>query len=141
MLRCKVGSFAVSTGGAGTTQAITGVGFQPKAIIFFWCGRVTNNSEAANDHQRGFGVAVSPTSRHAVTTVSQNAVADAQSQTDDSDAACIRFLNASGTLDGYLDHQSMDTDGFTLIVDDQISSAHRVGYMALGGDEKSGHPL
>jgi hypothetical protein len=47
--------------------------------------------------------------------------------------ACIALLDTAGAVDGLIDLQSFNADGFTLVVDDQVAANYRVMYLALGG--------
>lgn len=134
-LSAKVGTFATGTGAAGTTVAVTGVGFQPAALIFWWSGRTeATNTTAGGSYSRGIGFAVSATQRGAVYSASTDALAAAECDKGHNDAACVGTLTTAGVVDGLLDLQSMDSDGFTLAVDDQFATSIRVSYLALGGD-------
>lgn len=130
-----VGSFNAGVGAAASTVAVTGVGFTPEVIIFWWSGR----SEAVDtigraSHYRGFGVAVSPTDRRAIASSSIDALTSSDSQTGHDEAACILSVDATPANDGAIDLQSFDADGFTLVVDDQMPRDLRVHFMALAGD-------
>lgn len=135
-LSSKVGSFNTGVGAAASTVVVTGLGFTPKCILFWWSGR----SEAVDtigraSHYRGFGVAVSATDRRAICSRSADASASSSSQSAHEAAACILSVTSTGpAIDGQIDLQSMDADGFTLVVDDQMPRDLRVHYLALGGD-------
>lgn len=131
----KVGSFNTGTGAVSSTIAVTGVGFQPKVVFLWFTGR-SDSSDAIGraDILRGFGVAISTTDRRAIASFSDDAAADSATGRTASTVACLVTVNAADTQDGALDHQSMDSDGFTLVVDDQLPADLRVSYLALGGD-------
>jgi hypothetical protein len=128
------GVFSTGTGALGTTIPITGLGFQPK-IVFFWWDRRTETSDALSDLtcMRGFGAAVSSTSRWAVVTRSGTGQANAVTDCMHTTVACL--LSIAPSVDGALDFQSMDADGFTLVVDDVMPRDDRVIYLAIGGNE------
>ena len=130
----KVGAFNIGTGAVSTTVPVTGVGFQPKAIIFWWSGRTesTDTTGGAN-HARGFGVAVSSTSRRAIYSQSQDGVSTSSANTGHHNANVVGALTTTGTIDGLADLQSMDSGGFTLVITDQFTINLRVHYLALGG--------
>jgi len=130
----KAGAFNIGTGGAGTTVPVTGVGFQPKVVLYWWSGRTANTDSAGTaNHQRGFGVGVSTTDRRAVCSQSRdnaaNAVSDAAHRAD----AAICSLTTTGAIDGLADHSSMDANGFTLVIDANFATDLRIHYVALGG--------
>jgi len=130
----KVGAFNLGTGAFPTTVPVTGVGFQPKAVLFWLSGRTTSTDSASTaNHQRGFGAAVSATDRHAVCSQSADNVADASADARQATEEAICALTTTGTLDGLADFSSMDTDGFTLIIDNGFAADLRIHYLALGG--------
>lgn len=131
----KVGSFNTGTAAAGNTVVISDVGFEPKVLLFWWSGRTESiDTIGRATHLRGFGVAVSATGRWAVTNNSVDAVSDGDTQRYAHDAACIILVSATPALNGALDLQSLDSGGYTLVVDTQMGVNIRVHYLALGGD-------
>ena len=62
MTTVKVGTFAKSTGGAPASQAITGAGFTPKALILWTGGGVTAGT-ARDDFRHAIGFSDGTTSR------------------------------------------------------------------------------
>jgi hypothetical protein len=134
-VQSKVGTFSTGTGIAGTTVVVTGLGFAPKAVIFWHSGRTEAvTTLSSQTHRRGIGFATGATSRHCVTSFSAHLSASADAQTSHRDDACVARIDGSGTDEGRLDLQSLDADGFTLVVDTQFVGAFRVSYLALGGD-------
>lgn len=132
----KVGSFSTGTGAIATTVVVTGVGFLPKAIIFWWSGTTSSvNAVTEQDHFRGIGYAVSPTDRRCVGCSSDHAVAGAGTDHGHRADACIVGIGVGGGFNAMLDLQSMDTDGFTLVVDDAFPTSRRISYLALGGSD------
>lgn len=133
----KVGSFNIdTTKTVGQTQAITGVGFEPKVVLFWWSGSTgTSDTVAGGNINIGFGAAISSTSRFAVNGISGDALADSNTLNSAYNTECIRCYADADTLDGIMDFSSMDAGGFTLIVDDQFSNAYRISYLALGGTD------
>lgn len=134
-MNAKAGSFNITTGAATSTVQVTGVGFQPKAIIFFWSGR-TESTDASGRATtfRGVGAAASTSARIAATNQSQDAQAAAVCDQAYHNGACIELLTTAGGIDGLGDLSSFDSDGFTIVIDDAFSSDIRVSYLALGGD-------
>lgn len=126
-IRAFLDSFAVSTSTAGTTQARSGYGFTPKAIIVWGFGRTDSTSATGSTDMNGsIGFAVSSSSRACQTMFDPNA--DTTPSPSGSGIA-DRIFDATGVLDV----QSFDSDGITFIVDTQFSSAHRIFVLALGG--------
>lgn len=128
-MQSKAGSFSLNT--STGNQAITGVGFTPKAVIFSWTALTAAGSAA--DAGMGRGVATSSTSRfaHWVQTLDANGSSDSDRRHTAS--ACITRTNSSNTLVEEADFVSMDADGFTINVG-TASTALLVRYIALGGD-------
>jgi hypothetical protein len=122
------------------TKVITGLGFTPKAIRFYWVGlqsnSPTNGVSGAVNERRGVGFAVSAASRRCVGTFAEdnnNAASNDGSVAADN-SVCIT-VDGAGTVDGRLDINSFDTDGFTLIVDDVTPANITVFYEAWGGTD------
>jgi hypothetical protein len=128
-LSAKAGSFALRT--STGSQAVTGVGFQPKAIVFFM-NQLTADGSAVNAY-RSIGFAVSSTQRGTVCLVSLDAQATSDSYKGSSTTRCIRLLDTAGTVVLSVDFVSMDADGFTISVATSDATAYIVNYLALGG--------
>ena len=122
-----------------TTIPVTGLGFTPKALRFYWVGLQSNSPTNANsqtvNQRRGVGFASSTTSRASVGTTSLNASGNADCGSIFTTTACVVTVSAAGVLDGLLDINSIDADGFTLIVDDVTPQNITVFWEAWGGDE------
>lgn len=130
------GSFLTGTGAVASTISVTGVGFVPKALVLWWNGRTEAiDTVGSATHKRGIGFAVSPTDRRAGTNISIDAVNPTDTAARHTDVACVSVLLNSSTVDGELDLQSMDADGFTLVVDNQFATSYRIFYMAIGGED------
>lgn len=130
-MACNVGSFSTGTGAVSSTVAVTGVGFQPVFVLFWWSGR-TDATDAAGggNHRHGFG-AMSATERMCVLSHSTDAGTSAESDAGQRFDACVASMSTAGAADGLLDFSSFDSDGFTLIVDDQMPDSMRIHYMAF----------
>jgi len=135
-LSAKVGTVAITTGVAGSPIAVTDVGFQPKALLFWWNGR-DDAADAAGtaNHRRGIGWAISTTGRRVCFTQSQDAQLSSVADRAYREDACIGTLTTGGAVEGLADLQSLDAGGFTLVIDDAFATAFRVHYLALGGDD------
>lgn len=133
---CKVGAFSSGTGAASTTVQVSGVGFMPKLVLFWWSGQTSATDAVGSNHtRRGFGFAHSPSARGVITTQSEDASGSADCDSGHRTDACVATLSIAGAIDGLLDLQSMDADGFTLVVDDAMPNSVRIGYMAIGGHQ------
>lgn len=129
------GAFNITTAAAGNTVAVTGVGFTPKAIIFWWSGRTESaNAGGSATSLRGMGFAVSSASFCARASRDQDAVGTSVTNNGGRDDACILEL-AADAFAGWADLQSMDADGFTIEILDQFVTDLRVHYIAYGGSD------
>jgi len=133
----KVGSFNLdTTRTVGQTQSVTGVGFQPKIVLFWWSGSTaTGDNVGGGTYNIGFGAAISSSSRLNVVGFSVDDAATSNTGVSQYKTDCIRCNTAPAVVDGIADFYSMDADGFTLVMDDQFSNAYRISYLALGGDD------
>jgi hypothetical protein len=122
-----------------TTIPVTGLGFRPKALRFYWVGlrsdSPTNADSQAVAERRGVGFASSTTSRATVGTTSLDNSGNADCGSIWSNTACVITVSAAGAVDGLLDISSFDADGFTLIVDDVTPANITVFWEAWGGSE------
>lgn len=129
-MKAYVGSFAqpTSTG----SQAITGLGFQPKLIIFFPSGLTADGSGsglllgwgAANGSQN---IAVSYISRHGISPTSVRQVG--------SSTRCIIIADPAGGTSAVAiaNFTSLDADGFTINWATVDATARIINFIALGG--------
>lgn len=120
-----------------TTYPVTGLGFRPKAIRFFHVG-IQSSTDAANqtNHWRAaVGFALSATNRRCMGSQSQDAAGTSVCTTGYRTDCVAMTLTSTPALDGALDLQSIDSDGFTLVVDDQAPVGITVFWEAWGGDD------
>lgn len=131
-LQTRVDSFTVpaSTG----NKAVTGVGFQPKAVIF-WGNRRSadggSGSASSNDDMPPWwGMAVSSSGR--VT------IGDDENLTSGAvftDATKCLTSKSAGTVNFAADFVTMDSDGFTVNFSTANATAYIINFMALGGSD------
>jgi hypothetical protein len=123
----KAGQFTLNTGTGN--QAITGLGFTPKAVIF-WTNAIVPVS-SVNEVRYCFGVATSSTQRwcmHSSYNGGTNGFADHQFMS----TRCLNNRDATtDTVQYQADFVSMDSDGFTINV--TTGQAVVVNYLAIGG--------
>jgi hypothetical protein len=122
------------------TKVVTGLGFTPKALRFYWVGlqsnSPTNAVSGAVNERRGVGFAVSAASRRCVGTFSEdNQGAGGTTGSVAMNTCVVVTVTSAGTVDGQLDISSFDADGFTLIVDDVTPANITVFYEAWGGQD------
>lgn len=128
-IRAKVGVSSSPT--VTGTQAITGVGFQPKAILPFGSvGLSPGQSTVLSTH---IGAATSTTNRAVASVDSQDAVTTTLTNRRHSNATLIEALSGSGTvfLNGNL--TAIGADGFTLNWSAVNVSARLFNHICLGG--------
>lgn len=134
-----VTSFNIGTGAAGTTVAVSGLGFKPKVLKFFWSGRTTTGQGGATAH-RGWGWAIDPTlfpssafHHWCDDHYDQDAVGTAITARSVRTDGCVTEADATSGMVGYADVQSWDSGGFTLEILDAFATDLRVTVLALGG--------
>lgn len=122
---------------ASTTYAVTGLGFRPKALRFYHVG-LQSASDAASQtvHWRAaVGFALSATDRRCMGSQSQDAAGTQVCVTGYRNDCVAMTITSTPALDGALDLQSIDTDGFTLVVDDAAPVNVTVMWEAWGGSD------
>ena len=129
-----VGAFNTGTGTSDIV--VTGPGFTPKVIIFWWVGRTGTTDSVGGDHIRtGFGAARLLTSRFVIDTFSEDGLTTSDTGRDHrTDFCVVRSDVVTGTRDGAADLKTLDANGFTLDVPEAFGADMRVHYLALGGD-------
>jgi len=130
------GFLNTTTAAAGNTVVVAGLGFQPKAVFFWWNGRTdTADAVGRRTQQTGFGYAVSTTDRRYATCLAQDTPTAMVTNRMQGNAACIGITTTGAAIDGLMDLQSMDSGGFTLVIDDAFVASYTVHYLALGGTD------
>lgn len=127
----KVGSFAKSTGGAPVSQAVTGVGFTPRALIL-WTGNNTSSDSFGASAYLGFGMSTASES-YAIATAIQDNVTPTNTGRNQAAKALTMCSYDGSTVLYECDLSSFDSDGFTLNWTTNDGNAVIVHYMALGG--------
>lgn len=131
------GSFTKSTAGAPVNQSVTGVGFRPQAVIFFWTRQTATGFAPQNSRVNfGVGFATGSANERAVSVSAR----DRRGSSDDgrrySESNAIIILTGGGppTLVAQAGLVSMDPDGFTIQWTTNDANAYLIHYIALGGD-------
>lgn len=138
-MSAKQGWFAKPAGTAPVSQSITGIGFKPKAVIFFWTRQTAVNFSANVDAGIGFATGSANERAVAITTMDNSAKSDAGRRRSESNAIIFLANGGSVSSDTSLVAQaeltSLDADGFTLNwTTNTDANAYRIHYIALGGD-------
>lgn len=124
---------AITTG--GPQQQITGLGFQPKAVIFFGSGQAADGFATVGSVF--LGCATSSTERWCFANVADDNLSASDTARRWETTRCIVNLTdaTTPTSDGEADFVSMDADGFTITWSTLPSTAIKVHYLALGGTD------
>lgn len=130
----KVGTFLSGTGAAASTVAITGVGFQPKAIIFWASGKTSAGSEA-NSIAASIGFACTGIDNQGIAGSCMNSAATPTCDRSESQTKCIVRLNSDGTDGGQASVTTFGTDGFTLTIGTQFAVSTYYNYLCIGGED------
>ncbi len=130
-VRVKYGSFTKKTDGSGT-QAITGVGFTPKAVIFYYTRQTATGFAAVQT--MGFGFAAGGKGQGVAIAEDDNAGTSNSGRRMSEDYPVIILSNGTPTTAAYAKVSSFDADGFTLDWSANEARADIIRYVALGGD-------
>jgi len=119
----------------GTTYTVSGLAFQPKALRFLKANRST-----FFDCELSFGVAASPTNRHAVSLFNDQGAGSATCAVAYRDDCVVLVLTDAGGANpvGRLDLDAILSDGFRLIVDEQLGNGgfiSEVEFEVWGGSD------
>lgn len=126
--RVKVGNFTKRT--SVGTQSITGLGFQPKALIFYSVNHNTNGFR--NSYYAYLGFTSGSSESYCASFDSVNGVGTS----DTSQGMKSKAIVVGGqTVSSDADLQSFDSDGFTLNWTTSDGAGSFVNYLALGGDD------
>jgi len=135
-LSAAIGALTWTTGGAGTTFIVSGLSFQPKAIIA-WCmgtARTTDGAET-NYGDVSVGFATSTSDRRCIISTAENGAGSALCATGYLTTCLLALSDGSAADQGRLDVSSIASDGFVLIVDAAAVAAKRVMWLAVGGSD------
>lgn len=127
----KTGVFTMNTGTGN--QGVTGVGFQPAAVLFYSTPQQTADAAIDVSAKLMMGAAVSSSARwaHAIYDVDGGPSGDCQTRF--TAGKCLLDIDNTGAVLWAADFVSLDSDGFTINVTTAPASAFRVYYLAFGG--------
>lgn len=132
-LLAAVGTFHQPTDAAPVTQEITGLGFQPSALIMF-AGSPTAEDTWTEDALLAIGFASAAASDFSAAFFSEHGTAAINSTTRTANSI-ISLPGPSETLTAEAHLASFDTDGFTLHWTTTNAAARLISYLALGGTD------
>ena len=126
-----------SADAVSTTYTVSGLPFEPKALIFLIMGLAsgTDTTSGTTSARVCFGFAKSTSDRRCMGFLDVDAAAAADTQEIYRDDAVIATVDAAGAVDGRLDLNAVNSDGFQLIVDDTAPVNLRVFWFAWGGSD------
>jgi hypothetical protein len=133
----KVGNFVKSTGGAPASQAISGLGFQPKALILWTSGGTvegTIRTQATGDARAcvGFATGTAAADQFAASTTA-NTVGNAGRRVTQK---AFLLSAAAGAVSSEASLTSFDSDGFTLSwTTNNTGESQIIHYLAIGGTD------
>jgi len=128
----KVGTFTkITTTG---NQSITGLGFQPKAIIFFW-SRNTVNATATAPRSQGIGFTDCTNQRVVAIAEDDNAGTSNAGRYRSESNVIVILSNGTPAVESRASFVSCDADGFTINWAVSSATAHIINYIALGGPD------
>lgn len=128
----KVGEFVLPTS-TNATYGVTGVGFQPDAILVFGLADETALPASTATGLLFLGAATSSSSRAACSYANRDNRTDTELARFLTATKVIHEIGGAGAIKAEADLVSMDTDGFTLNVSTAPAVADRVFYVALKG--------
>lgn len=113
-------------------QSITGVGFQPKLIIFFY-NDLTSSTVTNTILREGYGAATSSSARWV--NCGYTPSASTSQYVSFRNDACIDYVNSGLGTDGRADLVSLDADGFTINWSTTDATARLVNFIAFAGSD------
>jgi hypothetical protein len=136
----KAGSFAkannsAATAGVPITQAVTGVGFTPKALILWSSGATaTGVAGASIANQMSFISGTAASATGAVAGAATNGVNPSAAGRRLDQLAFLLCSNVGGAT-SKASLSSFDSDGFTLSFTKDVSTLYEINYLAIGGTD------
>jgi hypothetical protein len=128
---------SVDTRTDGNDIIKTGLGFSPKGLLFLSHNTVLSTEDTVQANARlSIGAASSVTERSVMATSDEDGLADTETAYANYDTAVYAHITDDAIV-GLMDIKSIDTDGFTTVMDDADPSAARVAFLAIGGVGKA----
>jgi hypothetical protein len=125
------GSFAKSNCTATCSQQVTGVGFQPKAVIFYWTNQTAEGF--ASDFYWGTGFSSGTSQNGSVSVWAEDNQPTSDTGRIGTNSYAITMQTANGTKVAQAAISSFDSDGFTLSWSTNNTSQYIIHYVAIGG--------
>ena len=116
-------------------KTVTGLAFQPVAVIFFSSLTQTTGSYVV-DEDLMLGCATSSSQEWVIHATGNNQVTSTLNARGRSTTACIRGqINGSATIDFEADFTTFTADGFTVNLSNSPTNAIAIHYLAIGGSD------
>jgi len=133
----KVGSFTKATStDVPVTQAVTGVGFQPKALLLWTAGNTSVNTWT-DGYLYAIGMTTAANASGSTAIASQDDVSPTNT-TSRTVAKALTIVQWGESVLAECDLASFDANGFTLSWTTNNDQAYIINYMAIGGTEVTG---
>ena len=134
LTNAKVGSFNSATAVGG--QAVTGVGFEPDAVMFLNSFQTAFGTVAGLSY--GLGMAVSPDEQGAVSVASEDGISGSTNTNRyQRTNRCIAMLGDDGVLEAEAQFVTVASGGFTVDWLTANGTARKIAYLALKGGRYS----
>ena len=134
-LEANAGSFSKATAAAPASQAVTGVGFRPRALLLSSFQGIAQASPVA--HARfGLGATDGTTEGSSAFQDSNGAEPASVDGIDKTSKLFLKVDNATPSIDAEADLTSLDSDGFTLRWSGNDAVAAELLYLALGAQRR-----
>lgn len=128
-VKVKVGSFAKSTAAAPVSQSVSGLGFTPKAIIFFTAGPTATGFD---DARPAVGFTTGASESYSVSAASETGATTSNSARRMA-AKALTLVFWDATTSAECDLTSFGVDGFTVTWTTNNARATVINYIAIGG--------
>ncbi|HKZ90459.1 MAG TPA: PKD domain-containing protein, partial [Thermoplasmata archaeon] len=128
----KQGTFTRKSDGVGL-QAVTGIGFQGRALILWWTRQTTSGTIAG--HSAGIGLVSTPTQQYAIAWADNDAASPSNSGRRAAAAAIVILGSGTPAVDGEAVFIGFTPDGWTIEWTTNPSPAHatQIHFIVLGG--------
>ena len=137
-VQVATGRFTLRTGTG--TQAITGVGFQPKAYVLFYTKNASDDANSGDSALLSIGM-TDGTTQFAMASGAEDNLGSSDVGRRGFSGAVLATHDGQGAqeVEGKAAHSSLDSDGFTINVTTAFATpaSPLVHYIAFGGDDLS----
>lgn len=136
----KAGNFNKSTAAAPASQAVTGIGFQPRAVMLSSFQDVAQ-ANAVNESRFGIGASDATSDASSAYIDANNVTTTITKGIDKTSKVFVKVNNNTPTIDAEANLTSMDSGGFTLNWTTNDAVATQLVYLALAPKVAAGETL